>query len=65
MEDKYFGKTKEEFIEFISDMAVEDKKLATEILLQHFDKEEEKELIKEIIKEWYIKDYIKYNNQMK
>lgn len=36
MSDRFFGKTREEFIDFMSDMSLTDKNLANDILSEYF-----------------------------
>ena len=56
-EELFGGRTKEEFVEFMSDMLIEDNALANDILSKYFN-EETKEcwnLRTNIIVEWYGK----------
>lgn len=57
MDDEFYGKSRDEFIDFISDMLVNDNALANEILNQYYNQKTEKcwNLRTDIMVAWYSK----------
>jgi hypothetical protein len=58
MSEEYFGKSREEFIDFISDMLISDNALANNILDEYFGDQNPKmwDLRTDILVEWYAKN---------
>jgi hypothetical protein len=57
MSEEYFGKSREEFIDFISDMLINDDALANNILDEYFGDQNPQmwDLRTDILVEWYSK----------
>jgi hypothetical protein len=58
MSEEYFGKSREEFIDFISDMLINDNTLANNILDEYFGDQNPQmwDLRTDILVEWYAKN---------
>lgn len=58
MSEEYFGKSREEFIDFISDMLINDNVLANNILEEYFGDQNPQmwDLRTDILVEWYAKN---------
>jgi hypothetical protein len=63
MSEEYFGKSREEFIDFMSDMLISDNALANNILDEYFGDQNPQmwDLRTDILVEWYNKNWKKEN----